>query len=94
MRDGLFAAFIGASQKGLCLTDAEMAEALDVSRSTISRWKKAKTLPDTERQLEIVSRLSVAMEAMDSFIRKQQNILHETGTDNPIDFPVKFSPWE
>lgn len=91
--ENLFAAFIIASQRGLCMNNTEFAKALKVSRSTITRWKTTKSHPDRHAQLAIVFTVSTLMERKDAEMRqliKKSGLkrpYHVTGTDNPIDFP-------
>ena len=54
--------FIAEQRKRLGLTQEQLAEALDVSNKTISRWERGINLPDYDQVLAVCSLFHVDIE--------------------------------
>lgn len=78
------------SKKGL--TQEALAEALHVSRSTISHWEHARALPDVETVKRIAQVLDVDFWADDDLQQKQAKSADSIQQDDAIPGTVKTPP--
>lgn len=77
--------FIAATRKGLNMTQRQLADALDISDKTISKWECGKGLPEVSLMLPLCDALQISVNELLTGERISQTDYQEKAEDNIMD---------
>lgn len=77
--------FIAATRKGLNMTQRQLADALDISDKTISKWECGKGLPEVSLMLPLCDALGISVNELLTCERISQTDYQKKAEDNIMD---------